>query len=304
MIAFASLLEAEFRKLKRSSVLLFLWVYPLVFLVLEFLAFERPLLGLQVIPPDFATVFEGVQLNTLGALWVGFFHPLFLSLLPALLFRPEHKHKQWRHLHALPVSRRGIFLAKTVLTLFLCATVLMFIGMGLWFERGVLAWLNPVLQSPSHGLQLAKVLGWTWLGSLPLLGLYLWVSDRINSMAVPIVFGLLGTLMTIALSGQEIPKAWQRDLNPWLLPYACAQQAIVENPAKQAVHAAAIPLSSEPDVIRLPSGRKIKTWQNIPDEVLFPLPPPTPRWLLATFSLSAAMVLLSIGTVDAGRNRQ
>jgi hypothetical protein len=57
----------------------------------------------------------------------------------------------------------------------------------------------------------------------------------------------------------------------------------------------------EPNVLRLPSGRKVRTWQNIPDEILFKPPPPTPPALLATFSSVAGVLLLALGCVTSGR---
>lgn len=303
MFTFIRLLGAECLKLRRSAALSLVWMLPLVFLAMEFLIFERPALSLHVLPAAFAPLYDALQIKTTGAFWVGFFHPMLLALLPALLYGPEHRFKQWRHLHAMPVPRSSIFLAKALMTFSLCAATLGLIWLGLWLERNMLAWINPLLRFPFHGFQLATLLGWVWLGSLPLLALYLWTSDRINSRAVPIVFGLLGTLMTIALSGQELAKSWQRDLNPWVLPYACAQQAIGVAEAKQTFHAAAIPFAIEPNTIRLPSGRKVKTWQNIPDEVLFPPPAPTPRWLLVAFSVGVGMILLGLGSVEARRSR-
>lgn len=120
---------------------------------------------------------------------------------------------------------------------------------------------------------------------------------------MPVVFGLLGLLLSIALTGQELDRPWRRDLNPWILPYAAAERAIHTGPGQQEAHTAGKPFQPEPNVLRLPSGRKIRTRQNIPDELLFPPPPPTPAWLLATFSAGAGLALLGLGWLDAGRER-
>jgi hypothetical protein len=296
-------MASEFLKLRRSGALRAVWLLPLLFLALEFMVFERPLLRIQSLPPELARNVDSLQLKMVGVLWAGFFHPLLIALLPALLFLPEHRFKLWRHLHTMPVPRRGIFLAKALTLALLSAAALALVAFGLWVERGLLARFNPLLGFPFHGLRMLQVLSWLWLGSVPLLALYLWVSDRINSLAVPVVFGLVGTLLTIALSGQELQKPWKRDLIPWVLSYFCAQQAIADTEARQPVHQAAKMFQVEPNVIRLPNGRKIKTWQNVPDEVLFPPPPPTPAWVLGTFSLGAGTILLGIGLADAGRRR-
>jgi ABC-2 type transport system permease protein len=303
MRAFFRLLAAEGLKLRRSAALRLVWLLPLLFLLIEFTAFERPLLGLKALTPTLQATLDTLQLKMVVALWGGFFHPLLLALLPALLFRPEHRFKTWRHLHALPSSRRGIFLAKAVYALSLSAALLALIGLLLLGERTALGWASPALALPFHGRQMAKVLGWLWLGSLPVLGLYLWVADRISSLAVPVVFGLVGLLLTVALTGQEQPQPWRRDLIPWVLPYAAAEQVIHQGPTQQEAHLAGALFQPEPDVLRLPNGKKIKTWQNVPDHVLFPPPPPTPAWVLAAFSLGAGLALLTLGWTDAGRNR-
>nr|WP_306672041.1 ABC transporter permease [Geothrix sp. SG10] len=296
-------MAAEGLKLRRSVALRLVWLLPLLFLLFESLVIERTFLSLRVLTPKLQATFDLLQVKMVVALWGGFFHPLMLALLPALLFRPEHRFKTWRHLYAMPMSRRGIFLAKAISALLLSAAMLALISLLLAVERKVFGWINPLLAFPFHGLQMAKALGWLWLGSLPVMALYLWVSDRINSLAVPVVFGLVGLLLTMSLTGQELPQPWRRDLIPWVLPYAAAEQMIRSGPAQQQAHLAGSMFQPEKDVLRLPSGKKVRTWQNIPDEVLFPPPPPTPRWVLATFSLVAGAILLSLGYADAGRNR-
>lgn len=302
-MTFSRVLTAEGLKLRRSAALRLVWLLPLLYLLIEFLLFERPLLGLKALTPKLRATVDMVQVKMVVALWGGFFHPLMLAVLPALIFRPEHRFKMWRHLHAMPTSRRGIFLAKAAYTLLLSAVMLLLIGLLLWAERKLIGSWNPLLALPFHGRRMAAVLAWLWLGSLPVLGLYLWVSDRINSLAVPVVFGLVGLLLTIALTGQELPQPWRRDLIPWVLPYAAAQQVIRSGSAQQEAHMAMAQFQPEPDVLRLPSGKKVRTKQNIPDDVLFPPPPPTPTWLLATFSAGAGLLLLVLGWMDAGRCR-
>lgn len=303
MSEFLRLLWAETVKLRRSAVLRFVILLPLAFLALECWIFERPALGLRDVAPEFARTFEALPVKAAVALWGGFFHPLMLAVLPALIFRPEHQFKQWRRLHAMPTSRRTLFLSKAVLTGILLGASLGAIGLGLGVERAVMGRLNPSLALPFHGRELAKVLAWLWLGSLPVLALYLWVSDRINSLAVPIVLGLVGLLLTIALSGQELAQPWKRDLIPWVLPYFCAQGSTHPGSTRETVHIAGSPFQEEPNILRLPSGKKVRTWQSVPDEVLFPPPPPTPKWVLAGFSLAAGLALLGLGVADAGRNR-
>jgi hypothetical protein len=303
MGTFFRLTAAELLKLRRSMALRMVWLLPLLFLALEFLVFEQSALSRRALSPEFSTNYDTLQLQLAATLWGGTFHPLLIAVLPALLFRPEHRFKVWRHLHSMPVPRRGIFLAKALVLALLCAGSLALVGALLWAERRLIAGFNPLLAFPFHGLDMVKVLGWLWLGSLPLLALYLWVSDRINSLAVPVVFGLLGMILVISLSGADVPQPWKRDLNPWMLPYMSAQEAIHHDTFRQTVHEAGKLFQEEPNVIRLPNGKKIKTWQNVPDDVLFPPAAPTPAWVMGIFSLAAGAALLGLGAIDAGRDR-
>lgn len=303
MRPFPRLMAAEGLKLRRSPAARLVWLLPMLFIALEFWFFERSSLRLKVVTPEFRNVLDQGQVRLVVNLWSGFFQPLAVALLPALLFKPEHRFRTWRHLHAMPLPRRQFYLAKSAWTLLLSAGMLGLVALLLLLERRVLGVMNPLLVFPFHGLRMIKVMAWLWLGSLPVLALYLWISDRISSLAVPIVFGTVGLILTISLSGQELDRAWRRDLIPWILPYACAERVIHSDPGQQDTHMGGSLFKREPNVLRLPNGRKVKTWQNVPDEVLFPPPAPSPAWLLASFAASAGLLLLGLGWLDAGRAR-
>lgn len=304
MASLLRVIAGEFLKLRHSAALRMVWLLPVLFLLGELIVFERSLWGVAFLPADFlANTYGFVPLKVTGALWGGFFYPLAVAIAAGLLFRPEHRFHMWRHLQVQPVPRRDFFLAKALLAFLLCAAMLVFIWLGLWGIRIVSGWINPILAVPFQGLALARVLAWLWLGSLPVLGFYLWISDRISSLAVPVVFGLVGLLLTVAMGAQENPKPWRRDLIPWVTPYFSAQRVVIEVTGKQESNAASRVFQDEPDVLRLPSGKRIKTWQNVPDEVIFPPPPPTPRWIFLTFSLVGGAVILVLATLDSRRNR-
>ena len=304
------ILFAEALKLRRSAALRLVWGLPLIFIVLDFWVFGRGFLRVATVGPEEARVLSALPLKAMGNLWTGFFHPLLLALLPALLLRHEHRSLAWKHLGALPVPKPAIYLGKAITLLSLMGISLGMAILGLWIEWSVLHHFNPLLYFPFPWHELGKVVGWLLLGSLPLLALYLWLADRINSGVVPLLFGAIGLLLNISLSGQELDPSWRRDLIPWVLPYTCVQQAIERSEARQEIPAAGVPFNRENDLNRfagkrvetLPSGRKITTITDIPDYFLLP-PPPTPKRLLAVFSLGAGMALLLLGLFDATRSR-
>jgi len=303
MLTFPRLLRAESLKWRRAPVIRLVVLLPLLFVAFDFLLLERPGLTLHTLSDSLRSTLEAFQGRLVVSVWGGFIHPLVVALVPALLFRPEHRFKTWRHLGAMPAGRRQLFLAKAVSVLGLTAFMLLFLGLLLWVERGLLGTFNPLLALPFHGRRMALILGWLWLGSLPVTVIYVWVSDRISSAAVPIVFGVAGLLLAITLTGQELDRPWRRDLIPWVLPYAAAERVIHGGPAQQEVHAAGRYFQPEADVIRLPSGRKVKVHANIPEDQLFPPPPPTSAWLLGTFSAAAGLLLLALAWLDAGHER-
>jgi hypothetical protein len=234
-------------------------------------------------------------------IWGGFIHPILVALIPAWLTQIEHKAKAWRLLWTLPHHRASTVMAKFITSALLLAGTLAWLGLLFILERSLVGWLYPASQLTFEPYRMARLMGWMWLGSLPLLVFYGWISTRVSALAIPLVFSLSGLLLVVALTGQELEHPWKRDLIPWVLPYAAAERVVHTGPQQQAGHIAGHPFQDEPNVFRLPSGRKIRTWQNIPDEVLFPPPPPTSGRLMGGFSLLLTAVLLLLAATDQTR---
>ena len=304
MNTFWRLLKAEREKLRGTSCMRMVWLLPLLFVLMEFFFFEYRLMGLTSIPDELKHVIDTVQIKMSGALWGGFFYPILIALLPALIFRAEHRSAMWRHLGAMPVSQAQIYAVKAFWVVAFSILSLALVWFLLWVERSILLFAAPQIQIKFHGWAIAAALGWLWLGSLPVMSIYLWMSNRINSIAVPVVFGVVGILLTSALTSQDVPEPWKRDFIPWVTPSICVMQVLTAVDADNNANFAGGLFKEEQDVLRLPDGRKITTWQNIPDDVLFPPPPPTPPLALASYSLVVGLLFLILGALDAGRCRK
>lgn len=304
MSAVFRLVLAEALKLKRSPALRLVWLLPCLFLLLDFAMLGRVVLGVKQMTPKLGPLLQNAPVKSLADYWAGYFHPLLVALLPALLFRPEHRFGLWKHLHVQPVSRRVQYLAKALTLALAFAVVLGLAEVLLWMEWSLLAKLNPLaaISFPWH--KVTRVMAWSYLGSLPLLALYLWLSDRINNAAVPVMFALVGFILTVSMGGKELNPMWRRDFIPWVLPYTCAQQAIEDPEARQEVHAAQVPYYQPPKLEKPKDfeidGQKFKF--EFPEDFGKP-EPPTPMGVLASFSLICGFILLGLGVFEAGRNR-
>ncbi|MDR1840721.1 MAG: ABC transporter permease, partial [Holophagales bacterium] len=179
MDTFWRLLKAEREKLRRSSCIRMVWFLPLLFILAEFFVFEYKLFGITNVSDELLKIVDSAQIKMAGALWGGFFYPVLIALLPALIFRAEHRNKTWRRLGAMPVTAAQVFAAKTVWVVVLSLASLITVWFLLWVTRSVLHFAAPQIQLSFHGWAIAAVLGWLWLGSLPVMAIYLWISNRI-----------------------------------------------------------------------------------------------------------------------------
>lgn len=297
-------LNAEWTKLRGSSHFRAIWILPLLFIAMDFFVFQYMLLGINAVSEELMQLVDVIQIQSSGALWGRYFYPMFLAIVPALIFRVEHRNKMWNHLGVMPVSQTRIYLIKAFTVVVLSLMSLVFVWFLLWVEQSFMAFAAPIVRYKFHGETIALLLGWLWLGGLPLMSIYLWISNRINSIAVPVVFGIVGVLLSIMLTSQTVDEPWKRDFIPWLTPIMCVEQVLVSVDADKNADQVGKLFQEEPDIIRLPDGRTMKTWQNIPDHILFPPPPPTPKTALASYSLVVGLLFLFMGAWDAGRCRK
>lgn len=310
MTGWTRLMVAEGIKIRRSPALYILFILPLLFVLLDYRVFHRAL-GTGQLTSQQLSVLPYLPLKSLAVFWAGLFHPLLIALIPPLLFRPEHQSNMWKHLFALPVARWKFYFAKACLVVLLNALGLSLVAVAMWGQWGILAFFRPQTAFVFPWFEVFKVLGWMYLGSLPLMLFYTWVADRITASAVPIMLGLVGLILTLALAGQEINPLWRRDLIPWVLPYTCTQRAIQREEARQETAFIASPLlQKEKPRPKLPSiddSRSRVTIKIITDlqydELGLKKPDPTPiRWLVG-FALGLSAILFAFGVWDARRNR-
>ena len=158
-------LKAEWAKLRGSSHLRTVWILPLLFILMEFFIFQYRLLGNGTVPEELAQTFKNIQVQLSGALWGGYFYPVIIAIVPALIFRVEHRNKMWNHLGAMPVSQARIYLVKALTVMVLSVASLVLVWLLLWFEQRFMMFAAPQIGYEFYGLAIAHVLGWLWLGT-------------------------------------------------------------------------------------------------------------------------------------------
>lgn len=211
--ALPRLVAVEALKLRRSLVLLLCAAAPTLIAVLVFLMFLRE---------DAARPFD--RFTAAGAaLWAYFMLPMTVTALTILIAQIEHAPRAWNHILALPVPRPGIYLAKAIVVVLLCA--------GMSAGLAVMLPLTGVLAEASKpGVQLTGATPWRYTaeliarmfgGSMLLVAIQLWAALRLRSFVPPLVLGIGGTFVAVAATGAEEGAYF-----PWLIPV----QALANDP--------------------------------------------------------------------------
>jgi lantibiotic transport system permease protein len=107
MSDFKRAISAEWLKLKRTLALRLAIGAPLAVVVLNFILYsQRPDAAGDGLNP----LIGFAQINL--TMWTIVVLPMYAALAAALVASMEHQGDLWKHLFALPVSRRAIFAAK------------------------------------------------------------------------------------------------------------------------------------------------------------------------------------------------
>ncbi len=202
-------LHAEMLKLKRTLAFRMVFVAPLLVATLLFFV----LLQKRDFNADF-NLWDTVMKISLNV-WAVFLMPLLITLETALLSGLEHGEKQWKHILALPVTRKSVYLVKvlTAHALILLSTLFLValgIVVGLIFMR-----LRPALANSGAPpiLWILKHAGMVWLASWLILAIHTWISVRWASFTVTLGAGVAGTFFAMFAASAKMAKYY-----PWLLP--------------------------------------------------------------------------------------
>lgn len=216
-------LSTEFIKNKRSIALWLTLLYPLgcTFLVSLFLYGENNL-------PDNPWIPFVKHLNDTAS----FFLPFYLVFIISFQNYLEHRGNMWKHLYALPVPRRDIFLGKiSIIFILLAFTYILFIlfaytaGFLLSFSK-----TNLVFQWSSIDASVFfKNFSRTYLSCFLLVAIQFWLSNHIRNIVFPVATGIfiiilpVGVLMVLGIARLINDPVIIKNVftfNPYSFPFA------------------------------------------------------------------------------------
>jgi lantibiotic transport system permease protein len=209
----------ELIKLKRSLALMLCVAAPLCaasFPVMVILSRPGPKPWVQMLA-------EG------AAVWAYFLFPMAITALSVLMAQIEHGPRMWNHLMTLPRSRASIFLAKVIVLLGLTVVMTLALYSCLYAAIALSARLIPgasVTGDPQASETLFSLFLMNGAG-LTMSIIQLWVALRFRSFAVPLMFGIIGTFLALA-----VRSAKKSIFLPWLAP---AYTFTINEPASRAV---------------------------------------------------------------------
>jgi len=202
-----TLLQVELRKLNGSLALLLAVVAPAlpgVLAALSIISADRS--------PQWASIFTGFVLP----IWSLFLLPMVVAAFTTLVGQVEYRGRGWDHLLALPIARWQLFLAKAIVVLAASAMMTLLVVLFTWLGAslgGAISGHPPAGAIP--WAKLTRMVSLLFAGTTMLVVIQLWVALRFASFVMPLVVGIGGTLVAMAVAMTRTDQAaWF----PWVLP--------------------------------------------------------------------------------------
>jgi len=195
-VSYTSLLRAEFIKYKGTLLMYMALFAPLLIVFIYFMAGVAK--GTDFLDPEADVWFVyALRIMQMG---YGFFYPLHLILIGALVSQVDHSNDTWKHLLVQPIPRSSVywikllgFIGMTFVSIVIFMVSILLTGMMLDFVH------------PEIGLGLPgnivwfilKASGAAFLASMGILGIQYAVSIHWKSIAIPMSLGLSGFVAAV-----------------------------------------------------------------------------------------------------------
>jgi lantibiotic transport system permease protein len=199
------------RKLFRTEIIKLQWI--LIFFLIAIDAVINAGLG-AMYTYDFKQLFkvgwESLYLQTVS-FHALFFYPLYTGVFASLICHYEHKNGGWKQLFSLPIKRSYIYWAK-----FLILMILMAISQGIFFLAYLISGNLMGLQGHIPWTTLFISLIGGWIAVFPLAAFQIFISQKIKTFGVSIIFNIFCVIPNIVLTGlNSTIGSWF----PFTLPY-------------------------------------------------------------------------------------
>lgn len=225
MRRFLGCLTADLLKLRRTPVALLLVVAPYV--VILFFGLFAYFSGPRFLSSAQAWAWLGDSCFTFWSLIV---LPMWTALVTAQLAAVEHRAEGFKHLFALAVPRRILYLSKQVLCWLLVAGAFLWLGLGILVGGWLLRWFRPGLgfEAAAPVERLLSFAAGAFLASLFLVAIQTWLALARRDLVTPIAAGFLATVSALALGGFDASLV---AYHPWAYPSELVGALVAGEPA-------------------------------------------------------------------------
>ena len=204
-------LRAETLKLRRSLALWLAFIAPVTVVFLQTTMVLHQ--GSKMVPDD-ASIWSFL-LGPSASLWSLLMLPLFVALETALTAGLEHSGDNWKHILALSVPRRSIYLAKLISSIAIIALAHLILAAAIVIAGSLVRLIQPQL-GMAAALPWDRLWRYTALpfaGSLLIIVIHLWIAVRWRNFAVA-----MGVGIALTVCGVLVVNSRWAGYYPWTLP--------------------------------------------------------------------------------------
>ena len=197
---YLSSIKNEFIKLKRTFAfwltIISAIIFPILFFIAYFVKHETNTPEIGINPWD---KFMTIQIENS----IPFFIPMFIVLITSLIMQLEHKSLGLKHLFALPIPKWSVYYGKLTIVIFAIITTYVYYYIAILLTGALLGFIHPDLAflnfQPEH-LKFIKILLTSFVASLGIIGIQLWLSFRFINFVVPLGLGMFLAIIGIIIS--------------------------------------------------------------------------------------------------------
>ena len=205
------IMASEFLKIRRKMILFLVFLGPIGVISLEAVNFGLRYDWLTGVYKEdlWGGLIGEVSMLSIPTVLIG------LTILISMIANIEHQTNAWKQLLALPISKTKVFTGKVLLSLLLLLMACVLLAGGT-----ILLGLLLKFGTDIPFLLLLKMCFFPALAALPLIILQIWLAITLKNQAIPLTFGIIGTIVAMyAMNFPDwVPWKWPLLINEWNQP--------------------------------------------------------------------------------------